>query len=78
MVYAGRDLTDRGVAWSQDGITWERDGEAPAITVDDLVVATHCWDAALIYRDDTLTYFLEIGGTGSSGTQVYRLTAELP
>jgi predicted GH43/DUF377 family glycosyl hydrolase len=78
MVYAGRDLTDRGVAWSQDGIRWERDGEAPAITVDDLVVATHCWDAALIYRDGTLTYYLEIGGTGSSGTQVYRLTAELP
>jgi predicted GH43/DUF377 family glycosyl hydrolase len=78
MVYAGRDLTDRGLAQSSDGVSWERQGDAPVLTDADLVVAYNCWDAALVYRDGTLTYYLEIGGTGSSGTQVYRLTAELP
>jgi predicted GH43/DUF377 family glycosyl hydrolase len=78
MVYAGRDLTDRGVAWSGDGMTWERDGQAPVLTDADLPVGKRCWDAALIYRDGTLTYYLEIGGTGASGTQVHRLLADLP
>ncbi len=79
MVYAGSDLTDRGLAFSDDGVTWTRDGELPAITQDDFPVDGRCWDAALVYRDGTLDYYLEIGtATASKGTQVYLASAELP
>jgi predicted GH43/DUF377 family glycosyl hydrolase len=79
MIYAGGDLTDRGVAYSSDGITWTRDGELPAITRDDFPVDGRCWDAALVARDGRLDYYLEIGtATASRGTQVYLASAELP
>jgi predicted GH43/DUF377 family glycosyl hydrolase len=80
MLYAGQQLTEeRGVAWSQDGITWERDGDAPAITADDFPIDGNTWDTALRYADGTLTYWMEIGtASGSGGTQVYRATTELP
>ena len=79
MVYAGTDLTDRGIATSTDGVTWTRLGDAPAITQDDFPVDGRAWDAALIARDGMLTYFLEIGaGTQALGTEVHRATAELP
>jgi predicted GH43/DUF377 family glycosyl hydrolase len=79
MVYAGSDLTDRGLAFSPDGITWTRDGELPVITQDDFPVDGRCWDAALISRDGGLSYYLEIGtATASRGTQVYLATAALP
>ena len=79
MVYSGTDLTDRGVAFSTDGITWERDGAAPAITMDGFPVDGRAWDAALIHRDGVLTYYLEIGtATASIGTEIYRATAPLP
>lgn len=75
MVYAGRTLTDRGVAWSDDGITWTRDGDAPALTADDLPVPNQSWDAALVYRDGVLTYYLEVGWRR---TEIYRAVAPLP
>ena len=79
MVYSGTDLTDRGVAFSTDGLTWQRDGEAPAITMEGFPVDGRSWDAALIERDGVLTYYLEIGtATASIGTEVYRATAPLP
>jgi predicted GH43/DUF377 family glycosyl hydrolase len=79
MIYAGTDLTDRGVAWSADGVTWQRDGDQPVITQDDFPVEGRAWDAALLYRDGALSYYLEIGtASGSAGTQVYRAVAELP
>ena len=79
MVYSGTDLTDRGVAFSTDGITWERDGEAPAIAMEGFPVDGRSWDAALIHRDGVLTYYLEIGtATASIGTEIYRATAPLP
>jgi predicted GH43/DUF377 family glycosyl hydrolase len=79
MVYSGTDLTDRGVAFSTDGLTWERDGEAPAITMEGFPVDGRSWDAALIERDGVLTYYLEIGtATASIGTEIYRATAPLP
>jgi predicted GH43/DUF377 family glycosyl hydrolase len=79
IVYAGADLTDRGLAWSTDGVTWQRDGDAPAITQDDFPVDGRAWDAALIYRDGALHYYLEIGTAGGpEGTHIYRAVAELP
>jgi predicted GH43/DUF377 family glycosyl hydrolase len=79
MVYAGIDLTDRGVAFSTDGVTWERDGEVPAITMEGYPVDGRSWDAALIQRDGVLQYYLEIGtATASTGTEIYRATAPLP
>jgi hypothetical protein len=79
MVYADTDLTDRGVATSADGVTWARDGDVPVITKGDLPADGRAWDAALIERDGTLTYYLEVGpGTQALGTEVYRATADLP
>jgi predicted GH43/DUF377 family glycosyl hydrolase len=79
MVYSGRDLTHRGVAYSADGVTWERDGERPVITQDDFPVSGRSWDAALINVDGTLHYILEIGsGTTAGGTELYLATATLP
>lgn len=78
LVYAGAQLTDRGVAWSTDGVTWTRDGDAPAISQETFPIAGRSWDAAIIYRDGLVQYYLEIGGTGGTGTNVYRAVAELP
>ncbi len=79
MVYAGGRLTDQFLAWSEDGITWRRDGEAPVIDADSLPVKGRAWDAALVDLDGTLHYYLEIGAaTGTGGTQVYLATAALP
>lgn len=80
MVYSGRDLTNRGVAYSSDGVTWERDGGAPVITQDDFPVDGRCWDATLLFRDGTLHYILEIGSGSASGggTQLYLASATLP
>ena len=79
MVYAGNDLTDRGVALSADGVTWQRDGDLPAITAETFPVEGRAWDAAITYRDGVLTYYLEIGtATGADpSTDVYRAIADL-
>ena len=78
MVYSGALLTSRGVAFSDDGVAWRRDGDVPAITDDDFPVAGGAWDAALIERDGLLTYFLEIGVARQAvGTEIYRATAPL-
>lgn len=79
MVYSGGRVSDRGLAWSDDGVEWRRDGEAPVITVDDLPIDGSAWDAALILVADHLIYFLEAGVTSApAGTQVYRFRATLP
>jgi predicted GH43/DUF377 family glycosyl hydrolase len=79
MVYSGRQLTDRGLAWSTDGVAWTRAGDQPVITQDSFPVSGKCWDAALLYDSGTLTYYLEIGGgTKDTGTAVFRATASLP
>ncbi len=79
MVYSGRDLTTRGVAYSADGVAWERDGDLPVITMDDFPATGRSWDAALLYREGMLHYILEIGpGTSSGGTELYLASAPLP
>ncbi len=76
MVYAGGVLTDRGLAWSDDGVTWTKAADQPAISHAMFPIAGQAWDAALTYRDGLLVYYLEIGPAG--GTQVFRATADLP
>jgi Predicted glycosylase len=76
MVYAGGVLTDRGLAWSEDGVTWTKAPDQPAISRATFPISGQAWDAALVYRDGLLVYYLEIGGMG--GTQIYRATADLP
>ena len=80
MVYAGGRLTDRGLAWSEDGIAWQRDGQLPVITRETFPISGNAWDAALVYRDGTLNYYLEIGSASgaSPSTDVYLATAPLP
>ena len=78
MLYAGRNLTDRGLARSDDGITWTRDGTLPVITKADFPVPGDAWDASLVHRDGELIYFLEIGFATSTGTEIYRATAPVP
>lgn len=79
MVYAGGRLTDRGLAWSTDGTDWQRDGGGPVISEDRFPIAGKAWDAALIYREGALAYYLEIGSaSGAAGTNDYLATAPLP
>jgi hypothetical protein len=79
MVYAGGQLTDRGVAWSDDGVTWRRDGDVPAIEQNGFPVEGRSWDAALLERGGELWYYLEIGAaSGTSGTQIYLGRAAIP
>lgn len=80
MVYAsGNDLTRHGIAWSTDGIRWKKAPDGPALTAADYPVDGRSWDGALLYRDGTLNFWLEIGsGTGPDGTNVYLATAPLP
>jgi predicted GH43/DUF377 family glycosyl hydrolase len=78
MVYSGGQLTDRGVAWSDDGQTWRKLGTAPAISAATFPVSGGSWDATLIVEGGKLAYYLEIGGgTVQTGTLVYRATADL-
>ncbi len=80
MVYAGGRLTDRGLAWSEDGIAWQRDGELPVITQESFPISGSAWDAALVHRDGALDYYLEIGSASgtSASTDIYLATADLP
>jgi predicted GH43/DUF377 family glycosyl hydrolase len=70
MVYAARDLTDRGIATSQDGVAWTR-LPGPVIERDLFPIPGRSWDAALLYRDAELVYFLEVG---LETTDVFRAT----
>lgn len=74
MLYTGRDLTDRGLATSPDGITWTK-VPGPNIEQQDFPVKQRAWDSALIYRGGQLEYWLEIG---FEKTSIYRATLTWP
>jgi predicted GH43/DUF377 family glycosyl hydrolase len=75
MVYTGRTLSDRGLAWSADGATWTPDQANPVITADDFPVAGNAWDTALLWHDGVLRYYMEIGtGTATGSTDIYLAT----
>ena len=74
MVYAGLDLTTRGLATSTDGVGWTKVA-GPSIESADFPVVGGSWDAALLHRGGELEYFLEIGGLT---TKIYRSTLAWP
>jgi beta-1,4-mannooligosaccharide phosphorylase len=74
MVYAGLDLTKRGLATSTDGLTWTKVA-GPNIEPSDFPVVGGSWDAALLHRGGELEYFLEIG---QATTKIYRSTLAWP
>jgi predicted GH43/DUF377 family glycosyl hydrolase len=74
MLYTGRNLTDRGLATSTDGVTWTK-LPGPQIKQSDYPVKKRSWDSALLYREGRLVYFLEIG---FETTAVYRATLDWP
>jgi predicted GH43/DUF377 family glycosyl hydrolase len=74
MLYAGRDLIRRGLATSTDGITWTK-LPGPQIAQGDFPVKKRSWDSALVYGNNQLVYFLEIG---FETTAVYRGLLDWP
>ena len=76
MVHSGLDLTYRGIATSVDGITWQK-APNPVIVWDQFQFLGGAFDAALLYRESQLVYFLEIGQSNKS-TSVYRATLDWP
>ena len=66
-------------AWSEDGIAWQRDGELPVITRPRrFPISGNAWDAALVYRDGALDYYLEIGSASGCSAQHGRLPGHRP
>ena len=70
MLSSGRGITERGLATSADGIAWTK-LPGPNIQQKDFPVNQRAWDSALLYRDNQLEYFLEIG---FKPTAIYRAT----
>lgn len=68
MVYTGRTLNDRGLAWSDDGVTWTTDPANPVISEADFPIDGNTWDTALLWHDGELRYYMEIGTATSGGT----------
>ncbi len=77
MVYTGRTLNDRGLAWSDDGLAWTPDPANPVLGEDDFPVTGRMWDTALLWHDGVLRYYVEIGGaTAQQTTDIYLATHE--
>ena len=75
MIYqGGLQLTDRGLAFSKDGVTWRPDSGNPIITSAYMPEDGTVWDTALLFVDDTHYYFMEIGST--VGTDIYLMAHE--
>lgn len=74
MLYVGNDLNTRGLAFSEDGIHWTHHEENPIINDSHFPISGSTWDTALLHRDDTYLYYMEIGNL--SGTDIYLATHE--
>ena len=75
MLYTGRTLNDRGLAWSDDGVAWTTDPANPVITETDFPIDGNTWDTALLWHDGELRYYMEIGtATGGGTTDIYLAT----
>jgi len=71
MIYqAGIRVEERGLAASNDGITWEKYSENPIFTKAAFPIPNaRSWDTNLLYHDGAYYYFMEIGSM--SGTDLY-------
>jgi hypothetical protein len=76
MIFIGTDWNTRGVAFSADGIHWSASQANPIIEKADIGSSSNGWDAALVYFNDQLMYFFEIGGNAS--TNIYMLYRQAP
>lgn len=80
MIYAapGTGLNDRGLARSDDGVSWTPDPANPVLTREDFPIEGNTWDTALLVHDGELRYYMEIGTAGDGGTtDIYLATADL-
>jgi hypothetical protein len=67
MLFVGNDLNQRGLAFSDDGITWTAHPNNPVITGDQFPLPNSTtWDTALLYNGDTYFYYMEIGSLAST------------
>ena len=71
MIYqAGIRVEERGLAASNNGITWERYSKNPIFTKEAFPIPNaKSWDTNLLYHDGAYYYFMEIGSL--SGTDLY-------
>ncbi len=77
MLYqGGSNLNQRGLAFSEDGISWTRHPENPILTRELLPKPGTTWDTNLVYHDGTYYWFLEIGSLVA--TDIYLATHEGP
>ena len=74
MIYQGGDAVEkRGLAISNDGITWTKYPENPLFTQDVFPIPhARTWDTSLLYHEGIYYYFMELGSL--SGTDLYLAT----
>ena len=72
MIYQGGNTTTRGLATSDDGITWIKDPNNPIINGRDLPKkGANTWDTALVHYNELYYYYMEVG---SAVTDIYLAT----
>lgn len=71
MIYQGGTRVDtRGLAFSQDGVTWKKYSDNPILSTDEFPIPfARTWDTALVYQDGRYLYLMELGDLG--GTDLY-------
>lgn len=76
MIYqGGSQVENRGLALSDDGITWTKYEANPFITKDSFPIKNvRDWDTLLLYLDETYFYYMEPGSL--NGTNLYLTTRE--
>jgi hypothetical protein len=63
-----------GIATSDDGITWTRHPDNPALLTEDVPGARALWFSALAYADGTYYFYVEVGS--GRGTDIWVATHE--
>lgn len=74
MTYAGRTGGSRGLAYSSDGSSWQRDDRNPVLTTLEVPRAS-IYDTALVDDDGVFRWYAVAGGF--SGAAVYELVVDL-
>lgn len=75
MIYAGENLNNRGLAFSEDGIHWELFAGSPILSTPDFAsLGPNIWDNNLFHQDGIYFWYMEIGSL--SNTQIYLSTFE--